>query len=113
MPRSPFPRRLGCWLPDSRSAVLRGLGDAVVDFQVGREAGKAVRQLIPLIKPDASAEGVAALCAGLAGLVLHIQKLSGIARESWKGGQGQGRGAEVTVVSGGGMGLEASQSQDH
>lgn len=108
MPRSPFPRRLGCWLPDSRSAVLRGLGDAVIDFQVGREAGKAVRQLIPLIKPDASAEGVAALRAGLAGLVLHIQKLSGIARESWKGGQGQGRGAEVTVVSGGGMGLEAS-----
>lgn len=95
------------WLPDSRSAVLRGRRDAVVDFQVGREAGKTMRQLIPLIKPDARAKGVAALCAGLAGLVLHIQKLSGIARESWKAGQGQGRGAEVTVVSGGVMGLEA------
>lgn len=66
-----------------------------------------MRQLIPLIKSDASAKGVAALRAGLAGLVLHIQKFPGIARESWNADQGQGRGAEITVVSEEVMGLKA------
>jgi hypothetical protein len=56
-----------------------------------------MRQLIPLIKPDAGSQGVAALSTRLTRLVLHVQKLSGIAREGWKEGQGQETGGGVSV----------------
>lgn len=57
-------------------------------------------QLVPLVKPDACAKGVAALSAGLTGLVLHVQKLPSFARKGWNTKQGQGWGNEAAAALG-------------
>lgn len=55
-------------------------------------------QLIPLVKPDSRAKGVAALSAWLTGLVLHVQKLPGFARKGWNAEKGQGQDGEATAT---------------
>lgn len=55
-------------------------------------------QLIPLVKPDARAEGVAALSTWLTGLVLHVQKFPGFARKGWNTEKEQGWGGEAAAT---------------
>lgn len=69
-------------------------------------------QLVPLIKPDACAKGVATLGAWLTRLLLHVQKLPGFAREGWNTEQGQGLGGEAAAVPGEVGGLWASQGEE-
>ena len=69
-------------------------------------------QFIPLIEPDACAKGVAALSTRLTRLVLHVQKLTGFAREGWNTRAGTRAGGEAVATTWAGMGILEGGAED-